>query len=316
MKYVEVVADASSTRTISAIAEQNNVFDCRLGPVGEDKQQLIRLLVADDKIQPVLDALQSILGAQPFARIVSLPVEIVLPKPTEEARKKEVAASAAREALYEEVVRNARLDMNFVVLVVLSTAVAAIGLIENNVAVVIGAMVIAPLLGPNLAFNLGTALGDIFSIYGQEAYRRFERRALEQVLKANRRAIIATGGSIVTAPPVPMPAVLAKMPTVSGTCMPPVPGRVTPMPSIARFPLTVARMSPPLPVPVARDWIELRPLRLSCPASMWMAPPVPPLFTVVMMLPARMLRTSPASMWMSPPRPALRIELTPSPATS
>jgi uncharacterized hydrophobic protein (TIGR00341 family) len=161
MKYVEVVADASSTRTISAIAEQNNVFDCRLGLVGEDKQQMIRLLVADDKIQSVLDALQNILGAQPFARIVSLPVEIALPKPTEEARKKEVTASAAREALYEEVVRNARLDMNFVVLVVLSTAVAAIGLIENNVAVVIGAMVIAPLLGPNLAFNLGTALGDI-----------------------------------------------------------------------------------------------------------------------------------------------------------
>ena len=47
------------------------------------------------------------------------------------------------------------------VLVFLSTVVAAIGLIENNVAVVIGAMVIAPLLGPNLAFGLGTALGDI-----------------------------------------------------------------------------------------------------------------------------------------------------------
>jgi uncharacterized hydrophobic protein (TIGR00341 family) len=46
------------------------------------------------------------------------------------------------------------------VLVSLSTVVAAIGLIESNVAVVIGAMVIAPLLGPNLAFGLGTALGD------------------------------------------------------------------------------------------------------------------------------------------------------------
>ncbi|HCO44425.1 MAG TPA: TIGR00341 family protein, partial [Gammaproteobacteria bacterium] len=30
----------------------------------------------------------------------------------------------------------------------------------NSVAVVIGAMVIAPLLGPNIAFGLGTALGD------------------------------------------------------------------------------------------------------------------------------------------------------------
>ncbi len=43
----------------------------------------------------------------------------------------------------------------------LATIVAAIGLIENNVAVIIGAMVIAPLLGPNLALSLATALGDV-----------------------------------------------------------------------------------------------------------------------------------------------------------
>ena len=42
----------------------------------------------------------------------------------------------------------------------LSAIVAAIGLLNDNVAVIIGAMVIAPLLGPNLAFALGTALGD------------------------------------------------------------------------------------------------------------------------------------------------------------
>ena len=43
----------------------------------------------------------------------------------------------------------------------LSTVVVAIGLLEDNVAVVIGAMVIAPLLGPNMALALGAALGDM-----------------------------------------------------------------------------------------------------------------------------------------------------------
>ena len=43
---------------------------------------------------------------------------------------------------------------------VFSTIVATIGLIEDNVAVLIGAMVIAPLLGPNIALAFGTALGD------------------------------------------------------------------------------------------------------------------------------------------------------------
>ena len=161
MKYIEAVADADSSHLVSAIAEKLEVSDFRIGVVGKDGMQPMRLLVADDKIQSVLDALQNVLGAQPSARIVVLPIEIALPKPTEEERKEEDAATAAREALYEGVEKNARLDLNFVVLVILSTAVAAIGLIENNVAVVIGAMVIAPLLGPNLAFGLSTALGDI-----------------------------------------------------------------------------------------------------------------------------------------------------------
>ena len=103
----------------------------------------------------MLDSLQNILSAQPSTHIVVLPIEITLPKPTKEERKEKGSATSAHEALYEGVEKNARLDLNFVVLVFLSTVVAAIGLIENNVA-----MVIAPLLGPNLAFGLGTALGD------------------------------------------------------------------------------------------------------------------------------------------------------------
>jgi uncharacterized hydrophobic protein (TIGR00341 family) len=109
----------------------------------------------------VLDALQTVLGAQREARVLVIAVETVLPRPPEAERRKEDAATAAREALYDSVEKNARLDLNFAVLVILSTVVAAIGLIAGNVAVVIGAMVIAPLLGPNLALGLGTALGDI-----------------------------------------------------------------------------------------------------------------------------------------------------------
>ena len=44
----------------------------------------------------------------------------------------------------------------------------------------------------------GSNLGEVFSIYGQDAYRRFERRALERVLRQHDRAVIATGGSLVT----------------------------------------------------------------------------------------------------------------------
>ncbi|MES9904286.1 MAG: TIGR00341 family protein, partial [Sedimenticola sp.] len=42
----------------------------------------------------------------------------------------------------------------------LSTIVATIGLIADNVAAIIGAMVIAPLLGPNIALAFAASLGD------------------------------------------------------------------------------------------------------------------------------------------------------------
>ena len=160
MKYIEVVADAGSCDTVRAIAESHAGADFRAGMVGDDGLQWMRVLISDDKLQPALDTLQKVLGAQPLARIAVLSVEVALPRSSDSERKVEDAATAAREALYGNVEKNARLDLNYLVLVLLSTVVAAIGLIENNVAVVIGAMVIAPLLGPNLAFGLGTALGD------------------------------------------------------------------------------------------------------------------------------------------------------------
>ena len=46
----------------------------------------------------------------------------------------------------------------------------------------------------------GVKLGEVFSMYGQEAFRRFERRALERVLRTHDKAVIAAGGSLVTDP--------------------------------------------------------------------------------------------------------------------
>src|SRR5882672_11038051 len=46
----------------------------------------------------------------------------------------------------------------------------------------------------------GAKLGEVFAMYGQDAFRRFERRALERVLGQHERAVIAAGGSLVTDP--------------------------------------------------------------------------------------------------------------------
>lgn len=48
--------------------------------------------------------------------------------------------------------------------------------------------------------DAGTSLSEIFLLYGQAGYRRYERRCLENVIRRNERAVIATGGSIVSEP--------------------------------------------------------------------------------------------------------------------
>lgn len=163
MKIIEIIADAGHTDTITGIADQHEISDYWMGPELEGVRRAVRMLVPDDKRQAVLDALQSILGSSETARIVVIPVEAILPKPvtdTDKGQEKKTATGLTREELYNNIEKNAQLDSNYVVLVILSTLVVTIGLLENNIAVVIGAMVIAPLLGPNIALALGTALGD------------------------------------------------------------------------------------------------------------------------------------------------------------
>jgi XRE family aerobic/anaerobic benzoate catabolism transcriptional regulator len=55
-------------------------------------------------------------------------------------------------------------------------------------------------MGAEIERESGISLTEIFSLYGQAAYRRYERRALERVLETCPRAVIATGGSLVSEP--------------------------------------------------------------------------------------------------------------------
>ena len=161
MKLIEVITSAQNLKPVTSIAEQHHSEIKWVGPPDNEDRQLIRILVSDEDRQSVLDALQGLLGES--SKILVLTLEAVLPREeTENSEKqKEGTVNTTREELYNNVVKNARLDSTYLLLVFLSTVVVAIGLLEDNVAVVIGAMVIAPLLGPNMALALGAALGDM-----------------------------------------------------------------------------------------------------------------------------------------------------------
>lgn len=65
-----------------------------------------------------------------------------------------------RPLILAEVARNARLDRRFILLIMLSAAIATLGLLQNSTAVVIGAMLVSPLLGPIMGLGFGLATID------------------------------------------------------------------------------------------------------------------------------------------------------------
>lgn len=145
------------------VVRRNSVIDHRLSGV-EDGERTLTVLAGPQERQTLLDDIQAQLGSGNDWRIIVLPVEAVVPLPETAPEAQELIAKATtvqtREELYSAIEKGASLDSNYLLLVALSTIVATIGMSENNVAVVIGAMVIAPLLGPNLALILATTLGD------------------------------------------------------------------------------------------------------------------------------------------------------------
>jgi len=54
-----------------------------------------------------------------------------------------------------------RMSWIYMALMILASVVAAVGILRNNVVFIIGAMVIAPALGPNVALSLAATLGDV-----------------------------------------------------------------------------------------------------------------------------------------------------------
>jgi uncharacterized hydrophobic protein (TIGR00341 family) len=158
---LEITADKGAEDAIRTIADKAEVPITEVTAPAKDRPGVWRILARSDKRQEVLDKLQRALGKKTDWQIVILPVDAVLPRPPQEPEPTEAQSDKeTREELYEDIVGSATGGIDFYLLAALSAVVAAIGLMTDNIAVVIGAMVIAPLLGPNIAFAYGTVLGD------------------------------------------------------------------------------------------------------------------------------------------------------------
>lgn len=142
----------------------------------EEDLNLVRILLATEEAEGVIEVLNAHFGRSENFRILVLPVSGMHPRQRtkEEATKdlgEEARADArsifggkfrrvSREELYTEVTQMTELSKVYLLLMALAAVVASIGIIRDDWAIVIGSMVIAPLIGPNVGLALATTLGD------------------------------------------------------------------------------------------------------------------------------------------------------------
>jgi uncharacterized hydrophobic protein (TIGR00341 family) len=124
-----------------------------------------KILLKAEQTESILDELEKRCSNTEKFRVVLLPVEATLPREEDANQSTEPKINQpmriSREELYNDIVDNSKFTPIYAAMVVLSAIVAAVGLLRNNTAMIIGAMVIAPLLGPNVGLALATTLGDL-----------------------------------------------------------------------------------------------------------------------------------------------------------
>lgn len=133
----------------------------------DDGKRVDRVLMEVDETEAFLDWVDEAVVSE--YRVVLQSVEATLPRPeveddeeddSEEESEDVSIGRIGRAELYEYARDATDVSSYYYALTALSVIVAAGGMLRDQTAVVIGAMVIAPLIGPNLALALGTTLGD------------------------------------------------------------------------------------------------------------------------------------------------------------
>lgn len=169
MRFIKANFPADKSDAVIEILQKAKPIDWSMDSGYGRYEKAVEIVVGKGQGQGLVDDLQALLSSSPDWRVVILPVEATLPRPPEDAdkaqddteKKAKAKTVSLREELYQKVSNDCQLNWDFIILTVLSSIVAAIGLNGDSVAIVIAAMVIAPLLGPILAFALAAALGDL-----------------------------------------------------------------------------------------------------------------------------------------------------------
>ncbi|MHA1276566.1 MAG: TIGR00341 family protein [Candidatus Helarchaeota archaeon] len=151
MRKIEIIIPkdkvAETTEILTKLFYDFNIIE------GEDEALLI--IFSDiSSSRTTLDDLKRIGISTTYGRITILPILGLIPPPLKKPEKPPRIQILSFEELMQIIEPQTHPDLLYITFCILSAIIAALGLIYNNVAVIVGSMVIAPLLGPIIGISL------------------------------------------------------------------------------------------------------------------------------------------------------------------
>ena len=172
-RRIDLILSAGNDADIAETLDRRNLLDVVEYHDERNGRRHISLLTSEDKAEPIVDRLQQALGDDDAFRVMVVKLSALVPNPEDDRdggenptgeddgsdEEKRSVNRVSRDELLNDLDAGMRITPRYLMLVLLSSVIAAVGLIRDNPALVIGAMMIAPLLLPNMSLALGTTLG-------------------------------------------------------------------------------------------------------------------------------------------------------------
>lgn len=141
------------------------VYTSSAAKIGDEKCEIYTALVPDELVDKLIDEISKRMDLRLKENTVSVyGVEAVVSTFLDRLKEKVVKAAPPPnplERLVTSTDRYTRLGRDILVMTLFATLIALVGLFEDNVVILIGAMLLSPLLGPINAFAVNASLGRI-----------------------------------------------------------------------------------------------------------------------------------------------------------
>jgi len=160
MRLVQVLVPEGTRAQVIESLDEQGVDYALFEEVGRgDFEAMVQFPVPPSGVEPILDRLREA-GIREGAYTIVLPTETVVSQRLAALVDRFPGLRISREELIARANDLAPANSTFFAFLVLSTIIATTGLLLDSAATIIGAMVVAPLMGPAISASVGAVLND------------------------------------------------------------------------------------------------------------------------------------------------------------